>query len=274
MITLLSIAERTLGVVAGAASAGLRAVGQVVTAARGGHESDPATPPPKSQLVDAALARKVESELFRDGSVPKGNIDVNAVGRVVYLRGKARSAAMVADLSVRAQAIPEVERVENLLGTAQIRRSKGTRGKGASPPRRRRTTRRVNAEAASTDPKAEPTPRELAAKGQGRRAAPLGSTDGEANVEKTPPARRPKAGAAKGGAKSGGAKGASSTRGSTRRVNAEVPSTDPKAEPTPREMAAKGEGRRAAPLGSTDSEAKGVEDTTPAAPTPGEDVGS
>jgi hypothetical protein len=206
--TLLSIAERSVVVLAGAASAGVRAAGQIVTAVRGGDPGG-AAPAPKSRLTDAALAHKVESVLFRDGAVPKGDIDVNAVGRVVYLRGKARSATMVADLSVRTQAIAEVERVENLLETPRTRskakgaaakRASGSRGaaakrasgsKGAaakrgSSARGRQPSRRVNAEVPPTAPEAEPTPRELAAKGEGRRAAPLGSSDSDTNTPAAP----------------------------------------------------------------------------------------
>ncbi|MGI9094877.1 MAG: BON domain-containing protein [Thermoleophilaceae bacterium] len=206
MSTLLSIAERSVVVVA--ASAGVRAAGQIVTAVRGGDPGG-AAPAPKSRLTDAALAHKVESVLFRDGAVPKGDIDVNAVGRVVYLRGKARSATMVADLSVRTQAIAEVERVENLLETPRTRskakgaaakRASGSRGaaakrasgsKGAaakrgSSARGRQPSRRVNAEVPPTAPEAEPPPRELAAKGEGRRAAPLGSSDSDTNTPAAP----------------------------------------------------------------------------------------
>jgi hypothetical protein len=88
---------------------------------------------------------------------------------------------MVADLSVRAGAVAEVERVENLLQTPRTRRSKGSSPKGGAPTRRRRPSRRVNAEARPPVPAAEPSPSELAAKGEGRRAAPLGSSDPESD---------------------------------------------------------------------------------------------
>lgn len=179
MPILLSIAERSLGIVVGVARTGVSAASGIVAAVRGSSRDGAAGPAPKSQLTDTALARKVESELFRDTAVPKGKIDVNAVGRVVYLRGEARSAAMIADLSVRAQAIPEVERVENLVETPRTRRSKGTPAKRAALTRRRPPVRRVNAEAAPTAPAAEPSPKEMAARGEGRRAAPLGSADPE-----------------------------------------------------------------------------------------------
>ena len=40
------------------------------------------------QLGDAALARKVESEIFRADDAPKGTVDVNAENGVVFLRGE------------------------------------------------------------------------------------------------------------------------------------------------------------------------------------------
>lgn len=210
----LSIAERGLGLVFGAAQTGLRAAGGLVTAVRGSRPEAGAgaAAPPKSQLTDAALARKVESEIFREGSVPKGKIDVNAVGRVVYLRGQAKSAAMVADLTVRAQAIPEVERVENLLETPRTRGSKATGSQkpllnGASA-RRRRPARRVNAEAPPTVAAAEPSPKDLAAKGEGRAPAPLGSNEPE---KKEPKAAAGKTSAAR--SKTTGSKSSATTRG-------------------------------------------------------------
>jgi osmotically-inducible protein OsmY len=39
-------------------------------------------------LGDAALARKVESEIFRAADAPKGKVDVNAESGVVFLRGE------------------------------------------------------------------------------------------------------------------------------------------------------------------------------------------
>lgn len=66
-------------------------------------------------LDDVAVARKVETIIFRDDSVPKGKIDVNAANGVVWLRGEAKTPEMIKDLERQAQAIPEVSRVENLL---------------------------------------------------------------------------------------------------------------------------------------------------------------
>jgi hypothetical protein len=73
-----------------------------------------ATQVPKD-LDDVAVARKVETTLFRDETVPKGKIDVNAADGVVWLRGEAKNPEMIKALVQQASAIPEVTRVENLL---------------------------------------------------------------------------------------------------------------------------------------------------------------
>src|SRR3954452_10027120 len=66
-------------------------------------------------LDEVSRARKVETVIFRDDSVPKGKIDVNAATGVVWLRGEARTPEMIKDLERQAMAIPEVRKVENLL---------------------------------------------------------------------------------------------------------------------------------------------------------------
>lgn len=68
-----------------------------------------------AQLNDAALAAKVQTELFADPSLPKGGINVNVeYGRVV-LRGEVPSAEMRAHLETTASRVPGVLGVENLL---------------------------------------------------------------------------------------------------------------------------------------------------------------
>ena len=42
----------------------------------------------EERLNDPALARKVESEIFRGEEIPKGEISVNAEYGVIYLRGQ------------------------------------------------------------------------------------------------------------------------------------------------------------------------------------------
>ena len=67
---------------------------------------------------DAALARKVESELFRSRDVPKGRINVNAQGGVVVLRGQLNRPEEIRELVAAAGRIPGVKAVENLLHTS------------------------------------------------------------------------------------------------------------------------------------------------------------
>jgi gas vesicle protein len=64
---------------------------------------------------DASLAMKVESELFRDPSVPKGAININVEQGVVVLRGEVPDPALGERLEHEARAIPGVWEVENLL---------------------------------------------------------------------------------------------------------------------------------------------------------------
>jgi gas vesicle protein len=64
---------------------------------------------------DASLAMKVESELFRDADVPKGDININVEQGIVVLRGEVAEPAMSERLEKAARAIPGVWEVENLL---------------------------------------------------------------------------------------------------------------------------------------------------------------
>jgi osmotically-inducible protein OsmY len=71
--------------------------------------------PEEGRLNDPALARKVETEIFRDPHVPKGNINVQAHDGVVELRGEVPSSELIDELVERTRSIPEVRDVENLL---------------------------------------------------------------------------------------------------------------------------------------------------------------
>jgi hypothetical protein len=67
------------------------------------------------QLDDVTLAHKVESQLFRDPDVPKGDININAVNGVVYLRGQVHSPREIERLENSVRKIQGVRDVENLL---------------------------------------------------------------------------------------------------------------------------------------------------------------
>ena len=74
---------------------------------------------PKPQPDDVTLARKVETEIFRDADVPKGKINVNAENGKIVLRGEVDSDEMIDDLVSKARKVQGVQDVENLLQTAQ-----------------------------------------------------------------------------------------------------------------------------------------------------------
>jgi osmotically-inducible protein OsmY len=70
--------------------------------------------PAEERLNDPALARKVESEIFRDDDIPKGNINVNAEHGVIYLRGEVPTRDVMEEVGVRARRVEGVRAVENL----------------------------------------------------------------------------------------------------------------------------------------------------------------
>jgi BON domain len=76
-------------------------------------EQQPA--PPKAELNDPALARKVETEIFRDAGAPKGTVDVNVEQGVVYLRGQVEDQATLERLVDQARTVEGVHAVESLL---------------------------------------------------------------------------------------------------------------------------------------------------------------
>jgi osmotically-inducible protein OsmY len=64
---------------------------------------------------DQVLHDKVETELFRDADVPKGDINVNVEFGKVVLRGEVESRELIDDLVIRVRAIEGVNDVESLL---------------------------------------------------------------------------------------------------------------------------------------------------------------
>ncbi len=70
--------------------------------------------PAEERLNDPALASKVESEVFRDQEIPKGNISVNVEYGVVYLRGEVPDRDQMDALVARTRQVDGVRGVENL----------------------------------------------------------------------------------------------------------------------------------------------------------------
>ena len=66
-------------------------------------------------LDDGTLSSKVETQLFRDPSVPKGTININVERGIVVLRGEVPDAEMRDRLATEAGAISGVWSVHNLL---------------------------------------------------------------------------------------------------------------------------------------------------------------
>jgi osmotically-inducible protein OsmY len=69
----------------------------------------------KPQPDDVTLARKVETEIFRDADVPKGQINVNAENGKIVLRGEVEQPQLIKDLEKRTKKVQGVQEVENLL---------------------------------------------------------------------------------------------------------------------------------------------------------------
>ena len=71
----------------------------------------------KPQPDDVTLAQKVETEIFRDADVPKGQINVNAENGKIVLRGEVEKPELIKDLEKRTKKVQGVTEVENLLHT-------------------------------------------------------------------------------------------------------------------------------------------------------------
>jgi osmotically-inducible protein OsmY len=64
---------------------------------------------------DVTLARKVETEIFRDADAPKGQVSVDVQAGVVYLRGMIADDAWIERLAEGAKNVDGVKGVKNLL---------------------------------------------------------------------------------------------------------------------------------------------------------------
>ena len=84
----------------------------------------PRDPSPPS---DAALAHRVESEVFRDPEIPKGRVNINVERGVVVLRGELDRPEQINALEAAVRKVPGVRGVENLLHLP------GTPAPGATP---------------------------------------------------------------------------------------------------------------------------------------------
>jgi hypothetical protein len=73
----------------------------------------------KPGMDDVTLTRKVESEIFRDPDVPKGQVNVNVEDGVVYLRGQVETREQYDKLEHAARRVKGARDVHNLLHLPQ-----------------------------------------------------------------------------------------------------------------------------------------------------------
>jgi osmotically-inducible protein OsmY len=74
-----------------------------------------ATPSRSPELDDVGLARKVETEIFREADAPKGDVSVDVQAGVAYLRGTVADAEWIARLGDEASHVDGIKGVNNLL---------------------------------------------------------------------------------------------------------------------------------------------------------------
>ena len=66
-------------------------------------------------LNDQALTEKVKSELFRDASIPAGDLNINAERGVIVLRGQLDNPDQIREIEARVRRIEGVWDVQNLI---------------------------------------------------------------------------------------------------------------------------------------------------------------
>jgi osmotically-inducible protein OsmY len=71
--------------------------------------------PASERLNDPALQAKIESEVFREADIPKGQISVNVEDGIAWLRGEVPDRATISRLHQATANVDGVRGVENLL---------------------------------------------------------------------------------------------------------------------------------------------------------------
>jgi len=92
--------------VEGVAQSAQGVVAKAQQAASGGDSAPP---------DDITLARKVETEIFREADAPKGQVNVQAIDGVVELRGQVNDQSTVDELEKRTRQVTGVRDVRNFL---------------------------------------------------------------------------------------------------------------------------------------------------------------
>lgn len=105
----MSLSRRGAGSAAGAVQQAVGRSHGAVQGAAGTHAPDNPNPD------DKTLTDRVESVVFADPSVPKGDININTADGIVELRGELKTQQGIDDLVRRVQQIPNVKGVHNYL---------------------------------------------------------------------------------------------------------------------------------------------------------------
>jgi hypothetical protein len=123
--TLKDAATTVRGGVVDASSAFVSRAGRAVGIGSEGPEADDAQgevapkpgidPIPEGEPNDPTLVSRVESELFRDKTLPKGSLNIDAANGVVTLRGSLDGQAQADEIVERTRAIEGVAEVVDLL---------------------------------------------------------------------------------------------------------------------------------------------------------------
>jgi osmotically-inducible protein OsmY len=82
-----------------------------------GHAAASALHHDEREYDDVTLARKIESEVFRDAEAPKGSVNINVVDGIAELRGQLSEPAQMEAFADAVAAVDGVRGVENLLHT-------------------------------------------------------------------------------------------------------------------------------------------------------------
>jgi osmotically-inducible protein OsmY len=109
--------DRALSLAKHGSRRGRKLVHHVSSDARGYVERIRHSGDSREELDDATLVDKVESIVFRDRDVPKGQININAEKGVVFLRGQVEEPELVRSLEDRVRKVGGVRDVQNLLHT-------------------------------------------------------------------------------------------------------------------------------------------------------------
>jgi len=106
-------ARRGTGKVAQQASYAGSTIKGKATAAAPGTSREPA----EERLNDPALQAKIESEVFRDPDMPKGQVSVNVEDGIAWLRGEVDGRETISRIYQATARVEGVRGVENLLHT-------------------------------------------------------------------------------------------------------------------------------------------------------------